>query len=78
MFRTSRIMAARGSAKKDFYQELGIERGASQSEVKKAYFQLAKKYHPDVNKEKGAAERFANISTAYETLNDQSKRNVYD
>jgi molecular chaperone DnaJ len=46
--------------------------------VKKAYLTLAKKFHPDVNKEKGAAEKFANINNAYETLSDQSKRNVYD
>ena len=64
--------------KKDFYAELGVSRGASQTEVKKAYLQLAKKYHPDVNKEKGSAEKFANISNAYETLQDEGKRNVYD
>tara|TARA_B110000285_G_scaffold230502_1_gene297241 strand:- start:1000 stop:1140 length:141 start_codon:yes stop_codon:yes gene_type:complete len=46
--------------------------------VKKAYLTLAKKFHPDVNKESGAAEKFANINNAYETLSDQSKRNVYD
>ena len=64
--------------KKDFYDELGISRGSSQDEIKKAYLKLAKKYHPDVNKSNEAKERFANINNAYETLSDDNKRRVYD
>lgn len=74
LFRTSTVLGA----KKDFYQELGLDRSASEKDVKKAYLGLAKKFHPDVNKDKGAAEKFANINNAYETLSDQQKRNVYD
>ena len=46
----------------DYIETLGLNRGASAAEVKKAYFQLAKKYHPDVNKDPGAKEKFADIS----------------
>lgn len=74
LFRTSTVLGA----KKDFYQELGLDRSASEKDVKKAYLGLAKKFHPDVNKDKGAAEKFASINNAYETLSDQQKRNVYD
>lgn len=64
--------------KKDFYDTLGVGRGASQDEVKKAYFKLAKQYHPDVNKAPEAKEKFASINEAYETLGDDAKRRVYD
>ena len=63
---------------KDYYGLLGLDRNASQSEVKKAYFQLAKKYHPDVNPGEEAKEKFAKINNAYETLSDEGKRRVYD
>ena len=57
---------------------LGIDRNASQSDIKKSYFQLAKKYHPDVNPSAEAKEKFAQINNAYETLSDEGKRRVYD
>ena len=57
---------------------LGVDRNASQAEIKKAYFKAAKKHHPDVNKAEGAKEKFAAITEAYETLGDESKKRVYD
>lgn len=67
-------------AKKDYYQILGVARGASEEEVKRAYRLLARKYHPDVNKDdpKAAEERFKEISEAYEVLADPAKRQRYD
>lgn len=64
--------------RKDFYQALNVTKGASQDEIKKAYFKLAKQYHPDVNKSPDAKEKFATINEAYETLGDESKRRIYD
>nr|CAD2185332.1 unnamed protein product [Meloidogyne enterolobii] len=63
---------------KDYYKILGVPKSASDSEVKKAYYQLAKKYHPDVNKEKGASEKFQELSEAYEVLSDSKRRSEYD
>ena len=63
---------------KDFYGLLGIDRNASASDIKKAYFKLAKQYHPDVNPSAEAKEKFSKINNAYETLNDDNKRRVYD
>ncbi|XP_046854087.1 dnaJ homolog subfamily A member 3, mitochondrial-like isoform X2 [Xenia sp. Carnegie-2017] len=63
---------------KDFYKILGISRSASAKEIKKAYFDLAKKYHPDTNKSASAAEKFQEISEAYEVLSDENKRRTYD
>ena len=51
---------------------------ASQDDIKKAYFKLAKQYHPDVNKTNQAKDRFTYISTAYHTLGDEKKRRIYD
>uniref|UniRef100_A0A0N5AVZ1 Chaperone protein dnaJ 1, mitochondrial n=1 Tax=Syphacia muris TaxID=451379 RepID=A0A0N5AVZ1_9BILA len=65
-------------AKRDYYEVLGLKRGASAKEIKKAYYQLAKKYHPDVNKEKDANVKFQEVSEAYEVLSDDSKRAQYD
>jgi len=65
-------------SRKDFYQILGINRGASAQDIKKAYYTLAQKYHPDKNKAADAKEKFAEISSAYETLSDDNKRRVYD
>lgn len=62
----------------DYYEVLGVERGASQAEIQKAYRKLARKYHPDINKEKGAAEKFKSIGEAYEVLKDPDKRKKYD
>jgi curved DNA-binding protein len=63
---------------KDYYASLGLERGASDEEIKKAYRKLAHKYHPDVSKEAGAEARFKEIAEAYQTLKDPEKRAAYD
>ncbi|KAJ1725327.1 mdj1 protein precursor [Coemansia erecta] len=62
----------------DFYSVLGVKRDASQAEIKKAYYQLAKKYHPDANKEASAKDKFLKIQEAYDTLSDEAKRRSYD
>lgn len=63
---------------KDYYKILGIAKGASDDEIKKAYRKLALKYHPDKNQSKGAEERFKEIAEAYEVLSDKKKRDIYD
>ena len=64
---------------KDFYEVLGVERGASADEIKKAYRKLAIKYHPDKNPgDKKAEEQFKEISNAFEVLKDEEKRQKYD
>lgn len=66
-------------AAKDYYAVLGVKRGATDKEIKSAYRKLARKYHPDVNpNDKGAAEKFKEISEAYEVLSDEKKRKLYD
>ena len=62
----------------DYYAALGVERGASQDQIKKAYRRLAQKYHPDVSKEPDAEARFKEIAEAYQTLKDPEKRAAYD
>lgn len=64
--------------KRDYYEVLGLQKGATDDEIKRAYRQLAKKYHPDVNKEPGAEEKFKEINEAYETLSDPNKKARYD
>ncbi len=64
--------------KKDYYETLGVKKDANEKEVKSAYRRLAKKHHPDVNKDSGAEEKFKEISEAYEVLIDQDKRANYD
>ncbi|EEC79001.1 hypothetical protein OsI_19503 [Oryza sativa Indica Group] len=62
----------------DFYSTLGVSRNASKSEIKSAYRKLARSYHPDVNKDPGAEQKFKDISNAYEVLSDDEKRSIYD
>ncbi len=66
------------SSKRDYYEVLGVGRTASADEVKKAYRQLARQYHPDVSREADAEARFKEINEAYEVLSDQQKRATYD
>jgi curved DNA-binding protein len=63
---------------KDYYRILGLARNASPDDVKRAYRKLARKFHPDVSKEKDAEERFKEINEAYQTLSDPEKRAAYD
>lgn len=65
-------------SKRDYYDVLGIGKDASQEEIKKTYRKLARKYHPDVNKEPGAEDKFKEVKEAYEVLNDDQKRAQYD
>lgn len=65
-------------ANSDYYSLLGVSKNASKSEIKSAYRKLARSYHPDVNKEPGAEEKFKEISNAYEVLSDDEKRQIYD
>jgi molecular chaperone DnaJ len=64
--------------KRDYYDVLGVPKTASASEIKKAYRKLAMKYHPDVNKEEGAEDKFKEINEAYEVLSDEDKKKKYD
>jgi curved DNA-binding protein len=63
---------------KDYYATLGVAKDASADDIKKSYRKLARKYHPDVSKEKDAKEKFQEVSEAYETLKDPEKRAAYD
>jgi molecular chaperone DnaJ len=64
--------------KRDYYEILGVSKNASQDEIKRAYRNLARKFHPDVSKESGAAEKFKEINGAYQVLSDPNKRSQYD
>lgn len=64
--------------KRDYYDVLGIDKNASQDEIKKAYRKLSKKYHPDISDDPQADEKFKEVSEAYDTLKDEGKRQQYD
>eukprot|EP00123_Amoebidium_parasiticum_P014209 comp22396_c0_seq1/m.33425 comp22396_c0_seq1/g.33425 ORF comp22396_c0_seq1/g.33425 comp22396_c0_seq1/m.33425 type:complete len:439 (-) comp22396_c0_seq1:61-1377(-) len=69
----------RNQSKRDYYEMLGLKKDASQADIKKAYYQLAKQYHPDKNKgDKEAEKKFAEISEAYEVLGSEESRKRYD
>ena len=60
------------------YDALGLDEGASQQEIRRKYYELAKKYHPDVAKDDATSQKFIKIKEAYETLGDEKKRKQYD
>jgi molecular chaperone DnaJ len=64
--------------KRDYYEVLGLSRNADAGEIKRAYRTLARKHHPDINRESGAEERFKEINEAYEVLSDPDRRATYD
>ncbi|KAL7420172.1 mdj1 protein precursor [Cryptotrichosporon argae] len=76
--RTFHASASSSASAKDPYEVLGVAKDASTSDIKKAYYALAKKLHPDTNKEAGSAEKFHDIQNAYDILSDDSKRQAYD
>ncbi|MDQ1383042.1 MAG: curved DNA-binding protein, partial [Actinomycetota bacterium] len=65
-------------APRDFYEVLGVARGAQPDEIQRAYRKLARTYHPDVNKDPAAEERFKEVSEAYDVLSDPETRKRYD
>ncbi|MHA6260366.1 molecular chaperone DnaJ [Sporosarcina sp. CAU 1771] len=65
-------------SKRDYYEVLGIAKGASKDEIRKAYRSLSKKYHPDLNKADDAVEKFKEVTEAYEVLSDETKKDNYD
>ena len=62
----------------EYYDRLGVSKDASQDEIKRAYRKMSKKYHPDINKEPGAEEKYKDVQEAYETLSEDQKRAAYD
>src|ERR1044071_1015888 len=63
---------------RDYYEVLGVSKNSSEEEIKRAYRNLAKKFHPDVNKDADAVEKFKELQTAYGVLSDDGKRRQYD
>ncbi|SPO27505.1 related to MDJ1 - heat shock protein [Ustilago trichophora] len=76
--RTFSSSALRSASTKDPYSVLGVKKDADPKDIKRAYYGLAKKFHPDTNKEKGSKERFVEIQNAYDLLSDEKKRAAYD
>lgn len=72
------VACVAGEEEADYYELLGVERTATDREIKKAFRKLALKYHPDKNKKPGAEEKFKQIAQAYEVLSDSEKRKKYD
>ena len=70
----SQVMAE----KRDYYEVLGVDKNATQDQIKSAYRKLAKQYHPDLNKSPDAPEKFKEVQEAYEILGDEQKRKTYD
>src|SRR6476661_3914095 len=66
------------ATKRDYYEVLGVARGASEDDIRRAYRRLARQYHPDVNRADGAEAHFKEINEAYEVLSDVGKRSAYD
>ena len=66
------------TTKRDYYEVIGVQRGASTDEIRKAYRRLAREHHPDVSSEPDASDRFKEINEAYQILSDQDKRSTYD
>ena len=66
------------ATKRDYYEVLGVARGATEDEIKRAFKRLAIKYHPDRNKEADAGDKFREINEAYQVLSDPQKRSAYD
>src|SRR4051794_20463641 len=71
-------MGTPNAVARDYYGILGVSRGASDDEIKRAYRKLARQYHPDVNPDPEAQEKFKEINAAYEVLSDDQKRQIVD
>ena len=74
----SRILSSMATAERDFYQVLGVERGATDAEIKRAFRKLAQQWHPDVSTDADAPARFKEINEAYQVLSDPERRQRYD
>jgi len=66
------------TTERDLYEVLGVERGASDAEIKRAFRKLAQQWHPDVNQDPAAQERFKEVNEAYQVLSDPERRQRYD